>query len=207
MPHLGKSAAGGGRTRLTEIPGVVPSLKEEIPGCLFAPRCPHAVDRCHREVPPLEAHGPGHLAACWESARLPAHEPRRRTIARRRRRVRMMPGRIRPPRLPAPGDVLLEVRDLCKHFPTQRGLFAAGARARPRGRRRELLDSRRRDARARRRVGLRQVDDRQADPAAAAADVGRRSTGAARASTASPRPRCARSGASSRRCSRTRTRR
>jgi peptide/nickel transport system ATP-binding protein len=53
----------------------VPSLKEEIPGCLFALRCPHAVDRCHREVPPLESHGPGHLAACWESARLPAHEP------------------------------------------------------------------------------------------------------------------------------------
>jgi peptide/nickel transport system ATP-binding protein len=75
MPHLGKSVAGDGRTRLTEIPGVVPSLKEEIPGCLFAPRCTYAVDRCHREVPPLETHGPGHLAACWESTRLPAHAP------------------------------------------------------------------------------------------------------------------------------------
>jgi peptide/nickel transport system ATP-binding protein/oligopeptide transport system ATP-binding protein len=29
--------------------------------------------------------------------------------------------------LPAPGDVLLEVKDLCKHFPTRHGLFAAGA--------------------------------------------------------------------------------
>jgi len=75
MPHLGKSAAGDGRTRLTEIPGVVPSLKEEIPGCLFAPRCPHAAERCLREVPPLESHGPGHLAACWESPRLSAYEP------------------------------------------------------------------------------------------------------------------------------------
>jgi peptide/nickel transport system ATP-binding protein len=74
MPHLGKSGAGDGRTRLTEIPGVVPSLKDEIPGCLFAPRCTHAVERCHREVPPLETHGPGHLAACWESARLPTLE-------------------------------------------------------------------------------------------------------------------------------------
>jgi len=77
MPHLGKSAAGGGRVRLTEIPGVVPSLKEEIPGCLFAPRCTYATDRCHSAVPPLEAHGPAHLAACWESERLPAYEPRR----------------------------------------------------------------------------------------------------------------------------------
>jgi peptide/nickel transport system ATP-binding protein len=75
MPHLGKSAAGGGRTRLVEIPGVVPSLKEAIPGCLFAPRCTYAAERCHREVPPLVTHGPGHLAACWESERLPAHEP------------------------------------------------------------------------------------------------------------------------------------
>ncbi len=73
MPHLGKAAAGDGRTRLTEIPGVVPSLKEDMPGCLFAPRCAFAVDRCRRDVPPLEAHGPGHLAACWESTRLPAH--------------------------------------------------------------------------------------------------------------------------------------
>jgi peptide/nickel transport system ATP-binding protein len=75
MPHLGKSAAGGGRTRLIEIPGVVPSLKEAIPGCLFAPRCAYATERCHREVPPLVTHGGGHLAACWESERLPAHEP------------------------------------------------------------------------------------------------------------------------------------
>ena len=29
--------------------------------------------------------------------------------------------------LPVPGDVLLEVRDLRKHYPTKRGLFAAGA--------------------------------------------------------------------------------
>jgi peptide/nickel transport system ATP-binding protein/oligopeptide transport system ATP-binding protein len=29
--------------------------------------------------------------------------------------------------LPVPGDVLLEVKDLCKHFPTKQGLFAAGA--------------------------------------------------------------------------------
>jgi peptide/nickel transport system ATP-binding protein/oligopeptide transport system ATP-binding protein len=28
---------------------------------------------------------------------------------------------------PVPGDVLLEVRDLCKHFPTKRGILAAGA--------------------------------------------------------------------------------
>jgi peptide/nickel transport system ATP-binding protein len=74
MPHLGRSLGEHGRQRLTEIPGIVPSLREEIAGCAFAPRCAHATDRCRQELPVLEAHRPGHLAACWESARLPAYD-------------------------------------------------------------------------------------------------------------------------------------
>jgi peptide/nickel transport system ATP-binding protein len=65
MPHLGDSVNGEGGKRLVEIPGMVPSLKDEQPGCLFAPRCPNAVARCLQEVPPLTAHGTGHWAACW----------------------------------------------------------------------------------------------------------------------------------------------
>jgi peptide/nickel transport system ATP-binding protein len=65
MPHLGDSVRGEDRKRLVEIPGVVPSLKDEQPGCLFAPRCPNAIARCSQEVPPLTAHGEGHWAACW----------------------------------------------------------------------------------------------------------------------------------------------
>jgi len=55
---------------LAEIPGMVPSLKEEIAGCLFAPRCGYATERCRREYPPLEEKAPGHFAACWESGRM-----------------------------------------------------------------------------------------------------------------------------------------
>src|SRR5205823_14487182 len=44
MPHLGESIDDSGK-RLVEIPGVVPSLKEPTPGCLFAPRCPNASER------------------------------------------------------------------------------------------------------------------------------------------------------------------
>ena len=65
MPHLGDSARGEGGKRLVEIPGMVPSLKDEQPGCLFAPRCPNAIPRCSQEAPPLTAHGSGHWAACW----------------------------------------------------------------------------------------------------------------------------------------------
>lgn len=71
MPHLGGSLAdvqGQPPRRLVEIPGMVPSLKEEQPGCLFAPRCPQASGQCRREVPPLAQYESGHLAACWHPA-------------------------------------------------------------------------------------------------------------------------------------------
>jgi peptide/nickel transport system ATP-binding protein len=71
MPHLGESVDDAGK-RLVEIPGVVPSLKEAAPGCLFAPRCPSASERCRAEVPPLEQHAPGHWAACWHPVTLKA---------------------------------------------------------------------------------------------------------------------------------------
>jgi len=64
MPHLGDSVNETGK-RLVEIPGMVPSLKDPAPGCLFAPRCPNAGERCSREAPPLEQHAAGHWAACW----------------------------------------------------------------------------------------------------------------------------------------------
>jgi peptide/nickel transport system ATP-binding protein len=71
MPHLGDSVDETGK-RLVEIQGVVPSLKEAMPGCLFAPRCPNASERCRTEIPPLEQHAPGHWAACWHPVALPA---------------------------------------------------------------------------------------------------------------------------------------
>jgi peptide/nickel transport system ATP-binding protein len=57
--------------RLTEIPGMVPSLVNLPAGCAFAPRCTLAVERCRAEYPPLQDFG-GHLAACWRAAELVA---------------------------------------------------------------------------------------------------------------------------------------
>ncbi len=56
--------------RLEEIPGIVPPLHNLPPGCVFAPRCHHADDRCRAEYPPYEEKQPGHWAACWHSERL-----------------------------------------------------------------------------------------------------------------------------------------
>jgi peptide/nickel transport system ATP-binding protein len=56
--------------RLQEIPGIVPSLRDPIPGCPFEPRCGFATDRCRSEAPPLAERAPGHWAACWHVERV-----------------------------------------------------------------------------------------------------------------------------------------
>ncbi len=55
------------RRRLAEIAGIVPSLREPIQGCSFAPRCALAIDRCRVEAPPMQPLGPGRQAACWRA--------------------------------------------------------------------------------------------------------------------------------------------
>jgi len=68
IPRLNESLArDGDRVRLQEIPGMVPSLIEEIPGCLFTPRCSYASEQCEAESPELAEHRKHHYAACWES--------------------------------------------------------------------------------------------------------------------------------------------
>jgi dipeptide transport system ATP-binding protein len=72
------------RARLATIPGVVPGAYDRPAGCLLAPRCRYAVERCRAERPPLEPVGGG-SARChfpldahgrptrdWEAARMAA---------------------------------------------------------------------------------------------------------------------------------------
>src|SRR3954465_15024693 len=68
MPKLGSSLHGD-EGRLAEIPGLVPSLKQKIPGCVFAGRCPHVTDLCRQVAPALEEKAPGHIAACHYSSK------------------------------------------------------------------------------------------------------------------------------------------
>jgi oligopeptide/dipeptide ABC transporter ATP-binding protein len=67
---------GGKADRLQPIEGSVPDAAALPAGCRFAPRCPIAFDRCHRESPPERdrpgrLRGPGevaagsHRSACW----------------------------------------------------------------------------------------------------------------------------------------------
>ena len=68
VPKLGSSLVDA-QTRLAEIPGVVPSLKQRIAGCVFASRCALAADLCRRVAPALEEKAPAHFAACHFAAK------------------------------------------------------------------------------------------------------------------------------------------
>ncbi len=45
------------------IPGAPPDMRQQIPGCPFHPRCPHAMEVCTREMPPLQEIE-GQMVAC-----------------------------------------------------------------------------------------------------------------------------------------------
>ncbi len=63
--------------RLDTIPGFLPTLGAEIPGCVFADRCALADERCTTDEPPLETVASGHASRCWyheQAAMLPREE-------------------------------------------------------------------------------------------------------------------------------------
>src|SRR5262249_4846550 len=129
IPRVGE--AGG---PLTPIAGSPPEPHQLPRGCPFAPRCAWALDVCWQEMPQLApvaavsfSGGPapgGHLLAC--------HNP---VAADEVEGGKPLPPRFRPapppedglaaqgttPRPSAGEPALLEVRDLCVHFPITRG--------------------------------------------------------------------------------------
>ncbi len=61
VPVLGRK----GKQILEPIKGMVPMPTDKIPGCAFAPRCPHAMKICSEKQPVLREVKPGHQTACW----------------------------------------------------------------------------------------------------------------------------------------------
>ncbi len=69
MPHLDTPLTQP-RSRLAEIPGMVPSLRSAASGCRFAPRCALASDICAIRIPPFEPVAVSnrlHRVACWHA--------------------------------------------------------------------------------------------------------------------------------------------
>lgn len=55
----------GSREKLIPIPGSPPDLLSPPKGCPFSPRCPHAMEVCLKEHPPLFKISDTQYAACW----------------------------------------------------------------------------------------------------------------------------------------------
>ncbi|HML24209.1 MAG TPA: ABC transporter ATP-binding protein [Aggregatilinea sp.] len=110
IPRLGQTKRDAA---LQAIAGRPPSLAELPRGCVYAPRCPLAIEIC-RTKPPLEAPAEGRLVRChrWQE------------IARGEVSLREQAQAGIEDAAPVTGDreELLEVTDLTKHFPVQRGL-------------------------------------------------------------------------------------
>jgi oligopeptide/dipeptide ABC transporter ATP-binding protein len=73
-PAVGRARAA----RRLRLEGDVPNPIDPPAGCRFHPRCPHAQERCRREVPELADDGAGHRTAChfWRDiAPPPALDP------------------------------------------------------------------------------------------------------------------------------------
>ena len=51
--------------RLDTIPGYLPPIGADLPGCVFSDRCALAKDVCHTDKPPLVPIGGGHLSRCF----------------------------------------------------------------------------------------------------------------------------------------------
>jgi peptide/nickel transport system ATP-binding protein len=98
--------------RLTPIFGQPPNLARQPSGCKFHPRCPYAFDRCFEEEPPLFQRD-GQTVRCW------LYDDGRDGTQDRKIETRIT--------LEAPvhtrGEVILDVRNLEKHFPINRGVF------------------------------------------------------------------------------------
>jgi len=75
VPRQGQRKDHG---RLDAIPGFLPAPGEEISGCIFAPRCPIAEQRCREAAPPAFDTGPGRTSRCYlheATAELPRNTP------------------------------------------------------------------------------------------------------------------------------------
>jgi peptide/nickel transport system ATP-binding protein len=93
--------------RLDTIPGFLPPLGMDLPGCVFADRCALADERCHAEEPPAFVVSTGHESRCWyhdRASQLP----------------REMAADLELPRVDRAQPPLVELDELTKVF-TQRG--------------------------------------------------------------------------------------
>ncbi len=116
VPRLGEA---GREVALAAIPGRIPALGAHADACVFAPRCPLAVEVCRTRRPELEVADDGRRVRCVRWQEICAGEAVPRWPAEEASDV------LRAERRP-----VLEVRGVHKHFGRRRRLFSPGGRLR-----------------------------------------------------------------------------
>jgi peptide/nickel transport system ATP-binding protein len=109
---------------LANIPGLPPDLSNPPPGCRFAARCGKASDRCGTDEPALAGEA-GHSFACWHPVDGPllrgAENGSRAKLSVTERAAPAGPAGGQGGRDPAPGEPLLELRNVVKDYPVTSG--------------------------------------------------------------------------------------
>lgn len=121
VPRLGESKRA---VRLTSMRGRIPSLASLPAGCVYAPRCPLAIDRCHQERPPMDtaqsSQGGRRRVRChrWREVAAGMIDAREASFSGRSSGDRD-PGSTSPKPAEAgaqDGEPVLSVKDLKAHF-------------------------------------------------------------------------------------------
>ncbi|HEX8919274.1 MAG TPA: oligopeptide/dipeptide ABC transporter ATP-binding protein, partial [Chloroflexota bacterium] len=99
--------------RLDPIPGSLPPLGAQPPGCNYADRCPIARDRCREEPPPLLRVGDHRASRCFYSDEVPSIPPSSAAT------VDLIPNQS--------DEVLLKIDDLIKTYNSGGGQVSAVA--------------------------------------------------------------------------------
>lgn len=109
VPRMGENRRAA---QLRPIPGSIPQLSELPSGCVFAPRCPIAIERCSEVRPPLDEPLPGRHVRCHRWPEILAGEI-----------SPAQPEVVLPVAAESAGqEVVLTVDDLVKQFPVRRSV-------------------------------------------------------------------------------------
>jgi len=101
LASLPSGESGRDEGKLETIPGFLPPLGTDIPGCIYVERCPMAEDICREEEPSLQDLGEGRVSRCHFPEKVPDMPTYERGEAVAR---------------PAIGAPLVQIRDTSKTF-------------------------------------------------------------------------------------------
>ena len=111
-------------TELHTITGRVPKATEYNDGCRFADRCPKVMDGCDTIVPTLHAvNGSEHNVACHLYNPEPPFNSTRAPTTRLELETAVNEKNEESSEQPTASHSQLQVRDLCVHYPIQKGIF------------------------------------------------------------------------------------